>query len=288
MMKPDHVSLLTSFFVFLFSKALHMHKTGVRMTNEVIRGGDVMHTSRVDVFEFDQQGTFHVPQSSYKIYPGDSFRTTCYYRDGSEFGLGSDEEMCIAYVMYYPAKKLPWFGFPWLCSYGIDDYFPSCSEDLIDSELKDDADLEREFGVGGECAANTPSSAPASKFPTHAPTNAYPSHQPSPASFNPSLSTMPILNNQQPSPASLNPSLSTMPTLNNQQPSPTSSNPSLSTMPILNNPTATQSPVPVNPSAPSSSSDIEKPTSSSALRPSENMWMWSIFVSIANLFLVFS
>ena len=238
MMKTNNVSFLTSFFVFLFSKALHMHKTGVRMTNEVIRGGEVVHTSRVDVFEFDQQGTFHVPQSSYQIYPGDSFRTTCMYRDGTEFGLASDEEMCIAYVLYYPVKKLPYFGFPWQCGYGIDDYFPSCSEDLIESELKDDADLEREFGVAGECAANTPSSAPASKFPTHAPTNAYPSHQPSPASSNPSLSTMPTMNN------------------------------------------------PVNPSAPSSSSDIEKPTSSSALRPSENMWMWSIFVSIANLFLV--
>jgi hypothetical protein len=35
---------------------LHMHKTGVRMTNEVIRGGEVFHKALVDVYDFDQQG----------------------------------------------------------------------------------------------------------------------------------------------------------------------------------------------------------------------------------------
>lgn len=33
-----------------------MHKTGVRMTNEVIRGGEVFHKAVVDVYDFDQQG----------------------------------------------------------------------------------------------------------------------------------------------------------------------------------------------------------------------------------------
>lgn len=37
---------------------LRMHQSGVRMTNEVIRGDEVVHTAAVDVFQFDQQGIF--------------------------------------------------------------------------------------------------------------------------------------------------------------------------------------------------------------------------------------
>ena len=33
-----------------------MHKSGVRMTNEVIRNGEVFHKAVVDVYDFDQQG----------------------------------------------------------------------------------------------------------------------------------------------------------------------------------------------------------------------------------------
>ena len=135
------------------------------MTNEVIRGGDVVHTSRVDVFEFAQQGTFHAPiSSSYKIYPGDSFRTTCYYRDGSEFGLGSDEEMCVAYVLYYPAKYVD--EFPWMCPYDppyIND--PTCTSEVSDRTLSGDANLDRVFGGSNECpitASDRPTTSPSS------------------------------------------------------------------------------------------------------------------------------
>ena len=33
-----------------------MHKSGVRMTNEVVRDGEVFHKAVVDVYDFDQQG----------------------------------------------------------------------------------------------------------------------------------------------------------------------------------------------------------------------------------------
>jgi len=35
-----------------------MHQTGVRMTNEVIRNGEVFHTAAVDVYDFEQQGRY--------------------------------------------------------------------------------------------------------------------------------------------------------------------------------------------------------------------------------------
>lgn len=44
--------------VTVFEESLHMHKTGVRMVNEVIREGDVFHTASVEVYDFDQQGRF--------------------------------------------------------------------------------------------------------------------------------------------------------------------------------------------------------------------------------------
>ena len=80
--------------VTVFGETLHMHKSGTRMVNEQIRGGKVIHEGVVDVFEFDQQGSYNVPIEPFQIQPGDSFRTTCYYRDGTEFGLSSQQEMC--------------------------------------------------------------------------------------------------------------------------------------------------------------------------------------------------
>ena len=44
--------------VTVISEKLHMHKTGVRMVNEAIRGGEVFHTATVEIFDFEQQGEF--------------------------------------------------------------------------------------------------------------------------------------------------------------------------------------------------------------------------------------
>lgn len=136
--------------VTVLSEYLHMHQTGIRMTNQVIRNNDVVHSSKVDVFEFDQQGAFHVQQEPYEVKPGDSFRTSCYYRDGAEFGLSSQEEMCIAFVMYYPAKAAG--GLPWMCPYGLP--VAPCSQELDRFDLDDEQYLDRVFGSSnGKCEA---------------------------------------------------------------------------------------------------------------------------------------
>jgi len=83
--------------VTVIGEALHMHMTGTRMVSEVLRDGEVAHTSVVDVFDFAQQGSYRVQTSGYEIKPGDSLRTTCYYRDGKKFGYASSEEMCSKY-----------------------------------------------------------------------------------------------------------------------------------------------------------------------------------------------
>ena len=109
-------------------------------------------------------GSFHVHQDAYGLLPGDSFRTTCYYRDGDKFGLSSQEEMCIVYIIYYPAKQL--MGYPWICPpYNPEDQEWSdntgCAGELKHTNLNDVGDLGRNFGSSpSECTAEPTSNSP--------------------------------------------------------------------------------------------------------------------------------
>eukprot|EP00579_Thalassiosira_antarctica_P022723 CAMPEP_0201989938 /NCGR_PEP_ID=MMETSP0904-20121228/93111_1 /ASSEMBLY_ACC=CAM_ASM_000553 /TAXON_ID=420261 /ORGANISM="Thalassiosira antarctica, Strain CCMP982" /LENGTH=880 /DNA_ID=CAMNT_0048544185 /DNA_START=21 /DNA_END=2663 /DNA_ORIENTATION=- len=155
--------------VTILNEYLHMHQNGVRMTNEVIRNDEVVRASSVDVYDFEQQGGFHVPQQPYEVLPGDGFRTTCYYRDGDKFGLDSDEEMCIAFVMYYPAKEFA--GNPWMCPYGIGALERiGCEQELEFSDVASDDNLGRSFGTSNECAVDSLLPAPTQSPVTAAPT----------------------------------------------------------------------------------------------------------------------
>jgi hypothetical protein len=106
------------------------------------------------------KGGFLTPQESYQIFPGDSFKTTCYYEDGGKFGRGSDDEMCIAFIMYYPARDL--LGMPWICPYGVPDYGSGCATELEQGDLGSAEELGRSFGASpGACVATTSSTATA-------------------------------------------------------------------------------------------------------------------------------
>lgn len=102
-------------------------------------------------------GAFSVPQEPYTVMPGDSIRTTCYYQDGTAWGLGSSEEMCIAFMLYYPVKKLP-MGLEWNCIHGFD-LGTGCMTELEQSDLSSVEDLGRSFGTASdECVvAESPS-----------------------------------------------------------------------------------------------------------------------------------
>ncbi|KAL9180016.1 hypothetical protein ACHAXT_007986 [Thalassiosira profunda] len=164
--------------VTILGENLHMHQTGVRMTNEVIRGEEVVHTAVSEVYDFEQQGGFHVPQEPYQFLPGDSWRTTCYYEDGTKFGLASSEEMCIAFILYYPRAKHP-LGSPWQCPYlPFTDFGTGCAGELEQSSLSSAEELGRSFGTSsGDCEAESnvdePVSAPTESVPTE--TNGAPS-----------------------------------------------------------------------------------------------------------------
>ena len=119
------------------------------MTNEVIRDGEVYHYASVEIYDFEQQGSFNAQQQPYQLEAGDSFRTTCYYKDGKRFAEGSEEEMCIAFLLYYPIKKFA--GYPFVCPYP--GQFP-CSEEYVSTDLSGYDGLERTFGTPRVIASN--------------------------------------------------------------------------------------------------------------------------------------
>lgn len=98
------------------------------------------------MWEFDQQGNAVVLQQPFQIAPGDSFRTSCYYRESSStnFGLGSDEEMCIAFIFYFP-RKLISNTLPWICGYQVD-FLGVCDSPYESVVLPSEAAIGRHFG----------------------------------------------------------------------------------------------------------------------------------------------
>jgi hypothetical protein len=144
-------------------ESLHMHQSGISAINEQIRGGEVVRAGVVDFFDFHQQGNQPVQQEPFQILPGDGFNTVCYYRgqDGAEFGRSSQNEMCIAFVLYFPRQLLLGI-FPLACVY--DSGFGICESEWTERTLSSDADLMRAFGASAtnECRAAAMGASPVS------------------------------------------------------------------------------------------------------------------------------
>jgi len=129
--------------VTVVQEVLHMHTNGKRIVNQIIRDGRVVHEAKVDYWDFTQSGVFLVRQEPYKLRIGDSIRTTCYYDSNSSttFGYGSQDEMCIAFLTYYPAQ------ISLLESCGINlPLVPVCSVNHSSKILLDDKSIGRVFG----------------------------------------------------------------------------------------------------------------------------------------------
>ena len=129
--------------VTVYKEILHMHERGQYMFNEIIRDGEVMRRASVDYFEYEQAGLHEVQQGTFTIKPGDSIRTSCSFdttssKNNVEYGYGSQDEMCVSYIHYYPKQNIP-FG---VC--GADWFFPACSATLTTEPI---SEVERVFGV---------------------------------------------------------------------------------------------------------------------------------------------
>lgn len=133
------------------------------MTNAHFRDGELIRTGQVQFYDFAQQGGFVVQQEPFQIQPGDSFQTTCQYQsEEAVFGLSSSEEMCIAFLMYFPRQTMS-LGVnssevPFICGYDVP--IPGCASDWQQTELVSDSDLNRTFGsIGDVCNGESTSGA---------------------------------------------------------------------------------------------------------------------------------
>ena len=85
-----------------------MHASGIRMTNIHLSGdGSAQRVSEANRFDFSQGAGFSARANlPYRIEPSDSFITTCYFSQrGTFWGSGSGEEMCQAFLWYYPKQE---------------------------------------------------------------------------------------------------------------------------------------------------------------------------------------
>eukprot|EP00980_Cylindrotheca_fusiformis_P006235 scaffold1334_cov123-Cylindrotheca_fusiformis.AAC.5 len=165
---PSSCSSLFTQPVTVLREYLHMHKQGSRMYQEVIRDGKAIRRSNIDFFQYDQNGNQVVQQQPYQLFPGDGFKTVCYYepKNDTMFGLSTQEEMCASFVYYYPKMYL-FNVYPWACFMGASSGTAFTSCDAAPSiRALNDTQMERMFGTSsaapdGSCPSSQDSSASA-------------------------------------------------------------------------------------------------------------------------------
>ena len=144
--------------VTVIRESLHMHKTGATASNEHIRNGQVLRSSRVNFWDFEQQGDLAVVQAPFQLNPGDSFRTVCNYNSPNDviWGLASEEEMCIAFLYYYP-RTVSDMGIAISCGLGFNDFLPGCevTYNVTTSQIRS-LDEIRTFGGAPSSSATCP------------------------------------------------------------------------------------------------------------------------------------
>jgi dopamine beta-monooxygenase len=150
--------------VTVLREYLHMHKSGYSTYFEQTRNGTIVRRGSVEYYDFDQTGNPAVQADRYEIHPGDSFTMRCYFKNeegGRTFGLGSSNEMCISFVLYYPRQYIPVsedIQVAWMCGVGFADFgLPQCETEVTTRVLTSDEAPARSFGTptGGECGADT-------------------------------------------------------------------------------------------------------------------------------------
>jgi DOMON domain/Copper type II ascorbate-dependent monooxygenase, C-terminal domain/Copper type II ascorbate-dependent monooxygenase, N-terminal domain len=142
---------------------LHMHAVGVSMVNAQIRDNEVIRQGQVEYWDFMQQGNLAVVQPSFTIQPGDAFRTVCNYNSNNNetWGLASNEEMCMAFLYYYPRVVIQTENFgdmPLICGMGFGEMLPGCEAPHIATpDFTKARQLGRVFGTpsldSGTCNA---------------------------------------------------------------------------------------------------------------------------------------
>jgi Copper type II ascorbate-dependent monooxygenase, C-terminal domain/Copper type II ascorbate-dependent monooxygenase, N-terminal domain len=135
--------------VTVFAEAIHMHASGRMGSNEIFRNGTVVHRAVSEYFDFVQQGGIMIQQDPYPLLPGDGFRLTCSYDAdvGAQWGANSHDEMCIAYLFYYPRQttNVGIFQVQPTCAVNIGGVLPGCEAEH--SVTPNYNHFDRTFGI---------------------------------------------------------------------------------------------------------------------------------------------
>ncbi|XP_078364957.1 DBH-like monooxygenase protein 1 [Oculina patagonica] len=93
----------------IFAANLHTHLAGhAARTRHVRKGVELPEIIRDDHYDFNFQ-EFQIPSKEITVMPGDSLITVCDYRSEENMirgGLGTNDEMCLSYLYYYPKVNL--------------------------------------------------------------------------------------------------------------------------------------------------------------------------------------
>lgn len=107
---PECTKLWPSDGITAFSVFFHMHQRGRNQRVQIVREGqEINPLSSIRSFEYGYQ--FSKAFAEVKLLPGDQLITTCEFDTSNDSvpvpgGLASKDEMCFAWVDYYPANKL--------------------------------------------------------------------------------------------------------------------------------------------------------------------------------------
>lgn len=146
------------------SELLHMHETGARMVNRIVRNGQAVHEGVIDYWDVQSSGLFPVQHGAYQIRPGDLIETECYFDESQStlglqegqhvtFGTGSQEEMCIGFLFYYPKIE----GFASKCGLSTGG---RCTANYMMEDLASVGDFDRAFGNESKSKSARPTDRP--------------------------------------------------------------------------------------------------------------------------------
>jgi len=124
-----------------FGSVLHMHQIGSMIWSTQWLNNTAIRTERIDFWDFKLQ---QITTDPYVINPGDRINLHCVYQQQSDrsvkFYLGSDDEMCLLFVWYYP--RIP--NKDGACGYSYDNTTGGnmtwCMNDLLPISNPDVAD----------------------------------------------------------------------------------------------------------------------------------------------------
>ncbi|XP_050714988.1 uncharacterized protein LOC126997820 [Eriocheir sinensis] len=148
--------------VRLFQGLLHAHLLGVSLVLRQIRDGQELPTVMKDMsYDFNYQSA-RVLKQEVTVLPGDTLIMECYYDSSAKRkptfgGLGTKEEMCLAFMSYYPRVNVSICGSQpqlkdMVGALGVEDNYDGQLNNLFAAE---EIDVEKETQMANEVASGT-------------------------------------------------------------------------------------------------------------------------------------